>query len=184
MRRFVTRSVVPPLAFILVLAIVVDAQSPPQVIPKQSVPRVPAQQELLLPSEEEIIEVTPAPSAMANPEATKRKIQAALDGETPIGSDDPLLDDVLRVLRQRGSVLRGSSLDSDPVANPSLDDDPMDETSAGDVRSQRDPLEVRARAAESLLRAARLLSAVEPQDDIRRELVANMRREAVELLKP
>ncbi|EMI18910.1 secreted protein [Rhodopirellula maiorica SM1] len=118
------------------------------------------------PEETTPTETTAEPSPTPNP--IESKIRSALKGAPEgVNSSDPLLDDVLGIIKSRGSILDGSSLD------PAL------ETPAATAGIDRD---ANARAAESLLRSARLLSEIEPRDSARTELVAKMRHEAWRLL--
>ena len=116
-------------------------------------------------------EVTPRDEATSEPSSTpnpiESKIRSALEGAPGgVSSSDPLLDDVLGIIKSRGSILDGSSLD------PALEN-------RGSAGTDRD---YHARAAESLLRSARLLNQIEPRDSARTELVAKMRHEAWRLL--
>ncbi len=96
------------------------------------------------------------------------EIRGVLDGKTPAGqTNDPILNDVLNVIRQQGSVLDGSSLDL-----PSGD-------AAESVESTDSQ---RALAAELLLRTSRTLEQIGPVDKTRQQLVKQMRGEAVRLL--
>ncbi|GAA5510360.1 hypothetical protein [Novipirellula caenicola] len=111
-------------------------------------------------------EASPEPSSTPNP--IEQKIRSVLEGASDdVRSSDPLLDDVLGIIKSRGSILDGSSLD------PALD------AATGPAGNDR---EASVRAAESLLRSARLLSQIEPQDSARTELVAKLRYEAWRLL--
>ncbi len=103
------------------------------------------------------------------------------DGQSP-PSADPLLNDVLEIIRQRGSVLNGSSLDEPEQTHDSLhsDDLPMQGGEPGAVA--RDPSEHRYRTAESLLRSARLLGQIAAQDPEQQSLVRAMRQRALVLL--
>tara|TARA_R110002049_G_scaffold46487_1_gene135188 strand:- start:144667 stop:145140 length:474 start_codon:yes stop_codon:yes gene_type:complete len=116
----------------------------------------------------------PAQPADAKVVETIRK--ALHDDSAVPSSDDPILDDVLNVIRQQGSVLDGSPLD------PKLE--PLPESASDADRGDRSlaPASHRALAAERLLKAARLLEQVQPLDNARRQLVKQMRRETVRLL--
>tara|TARA_R110002073_G_scaffold7747_5_gene43676 strand:- start:8987 stop:9520 length:534 start_codon:yes stop_codon:yes gene_type:complete len=118
------------------------------------------------PAETSPAEASPAPSSTPNP--IESKIRSVLEGASDdVRSSDPLLDDVLGIIKSRGSILDGSSLD------PALD---TPTSAAGNDR------DASARAAESLLRSARLLNRIEPRDSARTELVEKMRHEAWRLL--
>lgn len=108
-----------------------------------------------------------------------RRIRRALQGQANAATTgDPILDDLLEHLSGRKSVLEGSSLDG-VSAEP---------TSATAVRSSGRagaPTRSRAaRAAEQLLKAARILESLGPADASRTKLVTRMRNEAVQLLSP
>ncbi|WP_146598134.1 hypothetical protein [Novipirellula aureliae] len=122
--------------------------------------------------------------------AAEEKIRSLLENpQSDSNSNDPILDDILQIIRQQGSVLDGSSLDP---ANGALIE-PKSETAkktplAVSALSPADPsLAHAAKTAEALLRAARLLEqACNPQDtdsrDKQAELVLRMRVEASRLL--
>jgi hypothetical protein len=131
-------------------------------------------------------------------DAVKRKIADALARDAqpvePGGSTgDPILDDVLNVIRRQGSVLDGTSLDSraefgstTPQNQPASGQSPPpsepipffpDETSAS-ISSQ----DARFHVAESLLRAARELAALPGRDQQRIRLIAAMREQATVLM--
>jgi hypothetical protein len=110
--------------------------------------------------------ITIEPPKPADAEVVDTIRKALSDDPEARHSDDPILDDVLQIINQRGSILDGSSLDIEPAAGP---------RPSTDVGSK-------ALAAERLLKAARLLEQIEPQDHSRRDLVKEMRRETVRLL--
>lgn len=130
------------------------------------------------------------------PPRAEQKIRDALRGKSLEPTGDGMLDDVIEIVRRRGSVLDGSVLDGDMLDTseqslPNRDSaEPRSSgqnflhgggTTARAIRSRRD-IENRAAAAEQLLRAARLLMQTGDADASRRELVAQMRAEAVKLL--
>ncbi|MEZ6090360.1 MAG: hypothetical protein R3C05_20505 [Pirellulaceae bacterium] len=101
----------------------------------------------------------------------QQSIRNALQGESETASaDEPLLQDVLDLIKRQGSVLDGSMLDE------------ADEAHVESVR-QVDH-EAGFRAAEALLRAARLLndlpSTTNPE---RKPLIRQMRQQAMTLLQ-
>lgn len=120
--------------------------------------------------------VTRWPAAQAQPpseaaaEAEQDRVQESIrralqGGSEPAPHSEPLLQDVLDLIKQQGSVLDGSSLNM-PDADAS--------TTKGATGS-----EAYYRTAESLLKAARLLNALPKTGDTRREqLVHQMRNEA------
>jgi len=134
-------------------------------------------------------------------DAVKRKIAEALsrDGQqsgAPGSTGDPILDDVLNVIRRQGSVLDGSSLDPQAGQPGIFPQENMQ--AAGSVQrvpppqpSAMVPLasegqlsgpDARFHAAESLLRAARKLSALPGRDQQRNRVIAAMREQATVLM--
>ena len=75
----------------------------------------------------------------------------------------------MNVIKRRGSILEGSSLDPDASAE-------------SDAAAWGTSTSIRARAAEQLLRAARLLDMAEPVTERRADLCRQMRAEAAKLL--
>ena len=108
------------------------------------------------------LEVQQSQPIRRNPQVEK-KIRDAIENGDFQETGDPVLDDLLKFMREN-SVLRNTSLD------PALDS-PGATTSA------------RARAAESLLKSARLLEKIESSDKTRQDLVNQLRSEAVRLLR-
>lgn len=96
-------------------------------------------------------------------------------------SSDPILSDVLDVIRRQGSVLDGSSLDEAPATDMPQDaadsgdsgDLPLDPKLEGDRRYQ---------VAESLLRSARLLQQLGSADPEQTQLIRAMRHRALALM--
>ncbi len=103
--------------------------------------------------------------------AGQDKIRQALDGQDPRQTGDGVLDDVLKVIKQRGSVLRGSVLDG------SVGNDLETDSAGSDFRAAKNAI-----VAEQLLRASRLLESLQTPDPTRRRLIGQMRGEAVKLL--
>ncbi|TWT79916.1 hypothetical protein CA13_13260 [Planctomycetes bacterium CA13] len=93
--------------------------------------------------------------------------------------DVPITEDVQQIIRDLGSVLDGSSLDP---ANA-----PASATTGGAARNTVQGFKrkgsKRIRVAETLLRNSRNLEMTTPLDKPRRELVAQMRREAIRLIQ-
>jgi hypothetical protein len=134
-------------------------------------------------------------------DAVKRKISEALSRDAqsnePSGSTgDPILDDVLNVIRRQGSVLDGSSLDpqlppaktGSPLGSrnaendsPIFSGDPVPAYPIDDEQSLSGP-DARFHVAESLLRAARELAALPGRDQQRNRLIAAMREQATVLM--
>ncbi len=123
----------------------------------------------------EVVPVAPVP----NTEQQQTKIRSALDGGAPVTDGDPVLDDLLQLIRRRGSVLDGTVLD--PSSDFDVPTHDPNARQASDPRAVEDDM---AFAAESLLRSARVLSQLGPPDPDRRELITRMRLEAGKLLAP
>ncbi|MEM6980166.1 MAG: hypothetical protein AAF539_10920 [Planctomycetota bacterium] len=137
--------------------------------------------------------VVPGPEQLlpSDPESKARSqaaIRAALNGESVRG-ESPILSDVLDVVKSRGSVLNGSSLDADSRFNrlPGGGQPPSGGPSRREARPaigfrssiQTDmPDRSRFLIAESLLRSARQLETISPSDP----LVNQLRQRAVSLL--
>lgn len=134
-------------------------------------------------------------------DAVRRRISEALARDAkqdePGGSTgDPILDDVLDVIRRQGSVLDGSSLDAKspspitvveqespgavaaPALGPGL---PVPAPSFDPQQSFSGP-DARFHVAESLLRASRELSTLPGRDQQRNRLIAAMREQATVLM--
>ena len=113
-------------------------------------------------------------------------VNPAARGVKPTG--DPVLDDVLEIIRKRGSILDGTSLD------PANELDSNDGTQSviigvpGGTRFTKggsgDATKAAPvyHAAEQLLRAARLLETLADQDESQQELIREMRSQATRLL--
>lgn len=107
------------------------------------------------------------------------KIRQALDSKhqgTEVGdpqTGDMVLDDVLKIIGQRGSVLEGSFLDDSPNESES------------EPEAIRSPSAM-AHAAEQLLKSARLLEKINSRDAQeqagRADLIRKIRAEAAKLL--
>jgi hypothetical protein len=114
------------------------------------------------------------PKAALNSEADL--IQRALQGQE-VSNPDSMLGDVLDLIRKRGSLLEGSELSKEmpPILErPGSDDDSFAATSQT-IR--------RLKTAEQLIRSARQLLEIEPQDPETKALVDRMRFYAVKLLR-
>ncbi len=108
-------------------------------------------------------------SALKQDSHATDQIQKALQGKS-VETGDGILDDMLDVLQERGSILDGSSLDEgldrlSPASGVSLSPDSN-----------------HAHAAESLLKSARLLEKLGKLGSKQQALVVQMRRVAVDLL--
>ncbi|QDV59489.1 hypothetical protein [Rosistilla oblonga] len=99
-------------------------------------------------------------------------IRSALQGESSTApAEEPLLGDVLDLIRRQGSILDGSTLDTE--------DDPKPEQAESNAVS-----DAHYRVAEMLLKTSRMLAALPGQDDLeRQQLVRQMRREAAKCLQ-
>lgn len=142
-------------------------------------------------------------------ERVPENIRDALQGREEQGeTGDAILDGVLDAIRRRGSVLDGSPLDpravdEAPPGQPELRPLPREELQRREEsfesdlerpRGRRRPsasrspihravdAEARFRLAEQLLRTARLLASYGENDPARRQLVADLRDEAIRLL--
>ncbi len=93
-------------------------------------------------------------------------LREALEGKETEKSGDGVLDDVLDIIKKRGSILDGSALD-----------DRTDETVTASADASRN-----AMVAEQLLKTSRLLQSIGGQDKMRVDLVKRMRTEAARLL--
>jgi hypothetical protein len=120
-------------------------------------------------------------------DAVKQRITEALANPAQQGgvggsSGDPILDDVLNVIRRQGSILDGTSLDE------SLDRAPLPASGASERLPNRqsskagDSADERFFTAECLLKAARKLAALSDGDAQRQRLVAAMREQAAMLM--
>lgn len=98
----------------------------------------------------------------------EQKIRDALEGKSHQATGDGVLDDVLGLIKQRRSILKGSSLD------PANSD--REATSGPHAESEV------AWVAEQMLKAARLLESIGAPDQGRSDLVQRMRDEAGKLL--
>lgn len=137
-------------------------------------------------------------------DAVKRRIAEALakdgDPQEPMASTgDPILDDVLNVIRRQGSVLDGSSLDPQKIPAGEALDRSLPAADEGvlprggllsplppAVSPTGEPMisgpEGRFYVAESLLRAARELASLPGRDSQRNRLIAAMREQATVLM--
>ena len=107
------------------------------------------------------------------PSLAQQKIQEVLGGNAMPQTNDGVLEDILGVIRREGSILDGSMLD-DPLASAKT-------PTASPNALPQSTIEQRAIAAEQLLRAARLLSSVDPSETSQK-LVTAMRNQATDLL--
>jgi hypothetical protein len=143
-------------------------------------------------------EVAPAPELKEN-DAAREAIRDLLQtpgaqaGEAaePAGrgsepaksSGDPVLDDVLEIIRRRGSVLEGSTLDPQNETESVIIDVPSlaapnEAVAPGDAGDAKAVYHV----SEQLLRAARLLEALPNPDASRIAMVRDLRSQATRLL--
>ncbi|MCG8653628.1 MAG: hypothetical protein MI861_27570 [Pirellulales bacterium] len=121
-----------------------------------------------------------SPPAETEPPAQK-KIRVALQGEqVEADSGDVVLDDILRVIRQQGSVLDGSVLDPKACQSSLLKEDSL--ADAPPPASSQEEISQRAYTAELLLLTSRRLEQIGAVDKTRKQLVAEMRDEAARLL--
>src|SRR6056297_1103259 len=118
-------------------------------------------------------------SSSQPPSRQEQQIRQALQGrDSQLPVADGLLEDVLRVIRNRGSVLDGSVLDT-----PATDETPATHRRpSGAAEQTNQQREKRVFTAELLLRASRHLSGLRADDAQRHALVKQMREEAKKLL--
>ena len=112
------------------------------------------------------------PALPAESSPTTQKIQQALRGES-VETGDGILDDMLDVLKKRGSILDGSSLDSELAGDT---ESAQTSVAAGSSKAKQ------ARVCESLLKSARLMEKLGKLSAEQRDLVAQMRQQAGQLL--
>ncbi len=91
---------------------------------------------------------------------------------------DPILNDVLDVIRQRGSVLDGSSLDESGHSEMQHSPDETDYPQPGRMSD----IDRRYQVAESLLRSARLLQRLGASDPEQADLIRSLRQRALTLM--
>jgi hypothetical protein len=141
-------------------------------------------QELRIPPEDApVVEIAPIPNSLKNNSKTEQKIREALQGNAVQGTGDPLLDDVLQMIRKDGSILRGTQFDPQRLERElSVNSSHAPGVEHSESPSNAGDAEIRARAAEMLLRSARFLMQIGPVDEIRKATADQMRREAVRLL--
>ena len=144
----------------------------------------PPVKELALPPNIQVAELKsqaqpPKPSQEA---ATREQIRRVLHEGAPATAADPLLVDVLSVLKSRGSVLDGSVLDEktqadrDQITTHSVINNPAQ--IAENERALR-----QLKATEALLRAARLLERVGETTSEQAKLIKQMRAQSTRLLQ-
>ncbi|NND98304.1 MAG: hypothetical protein HKN47_13345 [Pirellulaceae bacterium] len=123
------------------------------------------------------IELPKIESPSSRPSAVEDRIRDTLEGKAAGDTGDVVLDDMLRVLQQRGSVLKGSLLEASHSEHRhnTHDGQPNDPTST---------MRQRSRAAESLLKSARLLENLRQDDSTQTDLIDSMRRQAAVLIAP
>jgi hypothetical protein len=97
----------------------------------------------------------------------KEKIRDVLEGAQPAPTGDGVLEDILGVIQNQGSILDGSMLDENAIQ-------PMSSHRSRSITR-------RAQVAEQLLRAARMLEAI-TSDESSANLVQSMRQQAAKLL--
>jgi hypothetical protein len=168
-----------PLIAIIAAAVLAAARIGPAAPPDEA---TPPENPITLPE-------TTSPDEASDLEAPQalRAIQRAMRGETDLRTDDPVLEPLLQLLGDKAR--RRSPLEKLPSRRELLGrEQPL--TSEAVRQSPRrskiarpggnpDP---RWRAAESLLKSARLLDRLEPADENRQELVNRMRQQAVRIL--
>ncbi|WP_436716115.1 hypothetical protein U8335_00095 [Roseiconus lacunae] len=129
--------------------------------------------------------VPPMPEISDSP-AIEDAIRKELESPYSVGPiGNPMVGDVIDVIRGRQSVLTGSLLDElSRRPDRLLNDSSVATESVSERQTLRraSQLDQKAHAAENLLKAARLLAKVSPEDAHRRNLIRQMRIEAARLL--
>ena len=135
--------------------------------------------------------VDPPIEAPRRDPAAEEQIRRVLQSPQSVGPvNDPMLGDVLSVLKKRRSVLEGSLLDKLSPREVSTDEklqepDPKlakPTDSKGNGVQKGKWLRKRAKAAEAMLKASRLLDKLEAENETHRHLVKKLRDEAARLL--
>jgi hypothetical protein len=137
-----------------------------------------------LPSQAPSADPLDAPVAPIDPDVKAKIMQsiaeslrAEPDKAVAPATDDPVLEDVLSIIRNRGSVLQGSALDPSATPDTTSKYSPEDQAT-GDVA----PSAAVYVACEQLLRTARQLSKLPAPNASRTNLIREMRREAARML--
>lgn len=112
--------------------------------------------------------------ATADPRIQAR-IRAAINGDSLPESGDPILQGMLDVLKSRGSILDGSTLDQE-LGIPAV------KSPEKANRRTKQQSSKAARVAEMLLKTARLMESLGPMDKNREQLIEKMRQESRRLL--
>ncbi|MCC9602726.1 hypothetical protein LOC67_19425 [Stieleria sp. JC731] len=121
--------------------------------------------------------VTPPSADIQDNPAIEEAIRRALDSPNDVGPiNNPMLGDVINVIRGQKSVLAGSTLEE------MLREDQPETSQSDPSSSRRDQSSRQMRAAESLLRSSRLLEQTGAGGDSRDQLIRQMRSEAARLL--
>ncbi len=165
----------------LVTIVLPCAASLAQVLPLNT-PKVP----LSLPSDPPTIEPIDDPAARSRiadslkPDSDPQS-KGAHGNKKANATGDPILDDVLGIIRQQGSILDGSVLD--PAAADDRHDSVLPNSSRADgVNSESRAQDSVYDVAEQLLRVARLLQRLPGRDAERDELARAMRDQATKLM--
>ena len=171
-----------PVAVIALVTIALPCAAPlAQVLPPKT-PKVP----LSLPSNPPPLDPVDDPAARSRiadslkPDAAP-KLNGANGNRTANTTGDPILDDVLGIIRRQGSILDGSVLD------PAAADDRYDSVLPNSRRSDGANSESLSGdsvydVAEQLLRVARMLQRLPGRDAERDELAHAMRGQATKLM--
>lgn len=178
-----------------------DPQPPEKVIAGEVVPRNGQRTELMLPPAAELPNQASASVVLDGP--GKDLIDRALQGKAVTQPGNEVLSDVIQVIRKRGSILDGSSLDPEntnqtaqgtaqgtaqemaqEMAKHSDAGSPITDSKLrpySHAKRPASPGDRRAFAAEQLLRTARLLSQLDDAEQSR-TLIKDMRDRAIKLL--
>ncbi|MCA9137196.1 MAG: hypothetical protein KDB00_10565 [Planctomycetales bacterium] len=108
--------------------------------------------------------------------AIRESISQQLQGTSPSQGDGIVPPEIRELIQKSGSVMKGSLLD------PELDAIP-NSWSSGRIDGQSDEaISRRLHAAEMLLKSARLLDKIRPASENQKQLVLQMRNQAVQLM--
>jgi len=132
--------------------------------------------QIAVPADQNIPATKPTENSAAHGKISQ-SLDAASDGTEPALTGDMILDDVIGVIRRRGSVLRGSILDEQRIKSSVIPPAVLN----GTLKDTPSAFSV----AEQLLAAARQLESLPGTEDsiaTRRVLIRSMRREATMLL--
>lgn len=145
---------------------------------------------LNLPDDVEVPAFKPAPRDPKELENIARALEGTLEGNRDAGAKLP--EAVREIMDRNGSILSGSSLDASISKDGHRDSRALADPSSPQIDRQKpartahadrpDRLERKLRAAEMLLKTARLVDKLSSPSENQRRLVNQMRQQAVALL--